>query len=275
METLILFYRNMRLMNPAGMHDIREQVGKVIVDHETLEWQDHDPKGNPTRKGGDGPEDSTGRPHFMRETDSPVLVLLTPRDGHYAYDDDGNITVPTYTPRERATVTYDKEGVSVDHVEPGYSVVVWRLAEVHGLGIVPSDVKADEPESDDDGESGNGDEGDGSMNDDLIREGDKGYQRLYELWHEERERLYDPVRYADGSSKIPVRIPINEQRKRTEEITMKKYGFCLFPDDYSEEWIKDVVSARTSRRIVGAMFLVTDKPKYVQEVIVKLEEGKE
>ena len=107
------------------------------------------------------------------------------------------------------------------------------------------------------------------MNDDLIREGDKGYRRLYELWHEERERLYDPVRRADGSISKPLRIPDSDEQ--TDKITMEKYGFHLLPDDYSKEWIKDAISPR----IVRAVFQVTDKPKYVREIITKLEEGEE
>ena len=153
MKSLVLFYRNRRL----GIQMFREQVGKVIVDHGTLEWQDHDPKGDPTDKGEGGRVDSTGRPHFINYTESPEIALWSSRDGHLAYNDDGAMTGPTSPPRERATVTYDKQNVSVDRVEPGYSVFVWRLEEVRGEGIVPFDVKADEPKSDDDSGTGEGD----------------------------------------------------------------------------------------------------------------------
>lgn len=115
------------------------------------------------------------------------------------------------------------------------------------------------------------------MNDDLIREGDKGYRKAYDLWEEEHERLFAPKRDADGRiSSIPVRI--SDSDEQTDKITMEKYGFRLIPYGYSSESTMKGESFRANEvrafRRLGVVYQVTDKPKYVQKVIMKLEEGK-
>ena len=126
MKSLILFYRDIQ--------GSRVQIHKVIVDHETLKWQDHDSRGNPVPDGYqklDEIEDSTGRAHYFHIVRGHHTV------GRRAFALSGESMGEPL--RDYAYVSYDREGVTIGDVRPGYSVFVWRLVEVcYGNGDDPN-----------------------------------------------------------------------------------------------------------------------------------------